>query len=113
MRIRPGRTRSLLVGIMMLVVMAAGLVMMARFAVPIRNVFGPFIIVWVVIGLAGAGTAFYNALSEKGLPLYEVNVREEAEDLEEEDAGAFCQHCGSPVGESDRFCRHCGGSLLE
>jgi hypothetical protein len=111
MRIRPGRTRSLFAGIMMLVVTVVGLAMMSRFSGPTEGVFGPFIIIWVVIGLAGAAMAFYNALSEEGLPLYEVDVEEDEEDRRGERAHAFCPQCGEPVGESDRFCRHCGAPL--
>ena len=106
MRIRPGRTRSLFAGIMMLVVTIVGLLMMGRFGGSAGGLFGPFIIIWVVIGLAGAAMAFYNAFSEEGLPLYEVDVEED-----EEDSGAFCPQCGKPVDEEDQFCRHCGASL--
>lgn len=113
MRIRPGRTRSLFVGIMMIVVMGAGPAMMSRFGGPAGGVFGPFIIIWVVVGLVGAAMAFYNAFSEKGLPLYEVDTDEDLEDLRGEESGAFCPHCGKPVGLGDQFCRHCGGSLGE
>lgn len=113
MRIRPGRTRSLFVGIMMLLVMVVGLVMMSRFGGPPGGAFGPFIIIWVIVGLAGAGMAFYNAFTEEGLPLYEVDVEED--DLDEsrrdEGDGPFCPQCGRPVSESDRFCRHCGAPL--
>lgn len=108
MRIRPGRTRSLFVAIMMLVVMVVGLIMMTRFGGPTGGMFGPFIIIWVVVGLVGAAMAFYNAFSEKGLPLYEVDVEED-----EGATGVFCPQCGRPVGEDDQFCRHCGASLNE
>ena len=111
MRIRPGRARSLFVGIMMVLVTIVGVVMMGRFGGPAGGVFGPFMIIWVVIGLAGAGMAFYNALSEEGLPLYEVDVEDDEEGQGGEGAGAFCPQCGRPVGENDRFCRHCGASL--
>ena len=113
MRIRPGRTRSLLAGIVMLLVMVVGLVMMSRFGGPTGGVFGPFIIIWVVIGLAGAAMAFYNALSEEGLPLYEVDVEEEEgeDSWRQDEAGPYCPQCGRSVGEGDQFCRHCGASL--
>ena len=107
MRIRPGRTRSLFAGIMMLVVTIVGLLMMGRFGGSAGGLFGPFIIIWVVTGLAGAGMAFYNAFSEGGLPIYEV-------DLEGEDqyqGEGFCPQCGKSVGNDDQFCRHCGASL--
>ena len=91
---------------MMLVVTIVGLVMISRFGGPTGGMFGPFLIIWVVIGLVGAAMAFYNAFSEKGLPLYEVDVEEG-----EEDSGAFCPQCGEPVGEDDQFCRHCGAPL--
>jgi len=110
MKIRPGRTRSLFVGIMMLLVMVVGLVMMTSFGGVTGGRFGPFVIIWVVIGLAGAAMAFYNAFSEEGLPLYEVDVDEEEE---YEEAAAYCPQCGKPVSEDDQFCRHCGVPLQE
>lgn len=110
MRIRPGRTRSLFTGIMMLLVTIIGLVMMRGFGGIGFSRFGPFIIIWVVIGLAGAAMAFYNAFSAEGLPIYEVDVEE---DEETEGSAAFCPQCGRPVDEEDRFCRHCGASLTE
>ena len=98
---------------MMLLVMIVGLVMMTRFGGPVGGVFGPFIIIWVVIGLVGAAMAFYNAFSKEGLPLYEVDVEEEEseEGWGDEDRGPYCPQCGKPVAESDQFCRHCGASL--
>ena len=99
----------------MLLVMIVGLLMMSRFGGPMGGVFGPFIIIWIVIGLAGAGMAFYNAFSEGGLPIYEVDI----EDNEAEKEGSsearqrtdFCPQCGQAVGADDQFCRHCGASL--
>lgn len=109
MRIRPGRTRSLFVGIMMLVVTLVGLMMMAQFGGMAGSMFGPFIIIWVLIGLAGTAMAFYNAFSAEGLPLYEVDVEE---DKEEGSGGdGFCPRCGEPVAADDQFCRHCGARL--
>jgi len=114
-RIRPGRTRSLFVGIAMLLVMVVGLLMMTRFGGPMEGVFGPFIIIWVVIGLAGAGMAFYNAFSEGGLPIYEVDLEDGGDEDEGDHQGrtGFCPQCGQSVGEGDQFCRHCGASLRE
>jgi len=89
----------------MLLVMIFGLVMMTRFG---GTGFGPFLIIWVVVGLAGAAMAFYNAFSEEGLPLYEVDVDE---DERPEEGTAFCPRCGKPVDEDDQFCRHCGAPL--
>jgi hypothetical protein len=111
MRIRPGRTRSLFVGILMVLVTVVGLVMMSRFGGLTGGMFGPFIIIWVVIGLAGAAMAFYNALSREGLPLYEVDVEEDEEDQTGQNGAGFCPQCGRSVGEEDRFCRRCGASL--
>lgn len=111
MRIRPGRARSLLVGIMVLVVTVVGLMMMTRFGGVAGGMFGPFIIIWVLIGLAGAAMAFYNAFSAEGLPLYEVDV--DREDEAGDDTGAFCPQCGKPIGHNDRFCRHCGARTGE
>jgi len=108
-RIRPGRTRSLFVGVAMVLVMIVGLLMMTRFGGPMGGVFGPFIIIWVVVGLVGAGMAFYNAFSEGGLPIYEVDLEEEDE-VDQQGTG-FCPQCGKPVEEDDQFCRHCGASL--
>jgi hypothetical protein len=101
MKIRPGRTRSLIAGVLILVVMGAGLIMMGGFPG-----FGPFAIIWVVIGLAAAGMAFYNAFSKEGLPLYEVDHRQpEGEN--------YCPNCGRPVGRDDHFCKHCGHTLRQ
>lgn len=109
MRIRPGRTRSLFVGVMMLLVTLVGLVMMGGFGGIAFARFRPFVIIWAVIGFAGAAMSFYNAFSEEGLALYDVDVDED----EEEEGLAFCPQCGDPVGEDDRFCRHCGAPLTE
>lgn len=102
MRIRPGRERSLLTGILALVVMVAGFVMLSSGPFG-SGPFGWFIILWVVFGLAIAGMSFYNALSERGLPLYEVDVDEES--------GDFCPQCGERVGADDKFCKNCGTPL--
>lgn len=103
MRIRPGRIRSILAGVMALVVMLIGLWMMTSF-----GGFGgpplPFLALWVIICLGGAAAAFYNALSRRGLPLYELDVDGNTE--------GFCPQCGKAVGSEDPFCRHCG-ALLE
>lgn len=101
MRVRPGRERSLLAGVMALVVMIAGLVMMGSFG-GTGGFPGLFMLLWVLVGLGAAAMSFYNAFSRRGLPLYEVDLEEEA---------GFCPQCGRPVGEGDRFCRHCGASL--
>lgn len=102
MRIRPGRTRSILAGLMALGVMAVGLWMLTSFgrfaSLPL-----PFLALWVIIGLGGAAAAFYNAFSRRGLPLYEVCVDDNPENS--------CPQCGKPVGSEDQFCRHCGASL--
>ena len=95
----------------MVLVTVVGVVMMTRFGGPAGSVFGPFMIIWVVVGLAGAAMAFYNALSKEGLALYEVDVDEGEGDQRDEEAGPFCPQCGKPVSESDEFCRHCGASL--
>jgi hypothetical protein len=98
---------------MMLVVTVVGLVMMSRFGGPTGGVFGPFVIIWVVIGLVGASMAFYNAFSKEGLPLYEVDVEEEEQEetRRHDEAGPYCPQCGQLVGEGDQFCRHCGAPL--
>lgn len=93
---------------MMVLVTIIGLVMMTRYGGLGGGPFGPFVIIWVVIGLAGAAMAFYNALSEEGLPLYEVDVENDEEDQE---GGSFCPRCGERVAENDQFCRHCGERL--
>jgi len=110
MRIRPGKTRSLIGGILMLVVMIVGLLMMPGnlgIGGPIGSSVGIFKILWIAIGLIGAAVSFYNAFSEEGVPLYEVDVGEEPES----GADAYCPECGKAVREDDRFCRHCGASL--
>lgn len=108
MRIRPGRTRSILVGIMALVVTVAGVVMLTSFG-GFGAFGGPptaFIVLWVIIGLGGAAAAFYNAFSKRGLPLYEVDV-----DREGGEEGEYCPRCGKPVASEDQFCRNCGALL--
>jgi hypothetical protein len=110
MRIRPGRGQSLVGGIMALVVMVMGLVMLGSYRsnaqgfgnVPGTGFLGVFMVVWVLFGLVGAGAAFYNAFSQRGLPTYEIDVDDE------DPSTGFCPQCGRPVTENDRFCRHCG-----
>lgn len=115
MRIRPGKTRSLIGGIIMLVVMIVGLLMMPGdmgIGGPMRGGLGLFRILWIVIGLIGAAVSFYNAFSEEGVPLYEVDMETEAESgADRRDADVYCPECGKPVREDDKFCRHCGASL--
>jgi hypothetical protein len=103
MRIRPGRTRSLIGGIAALMVMIVGLVMMGQFG-GAQGFLAPFKMIWVVISLAGAGVAFYNAFSRKGVPLYEI-------DTDKGDADGYCPQCSKPIRQDDRFCRHCGAAL--
>jgi hypothetical protein len=102
MKIRPGRTRSLVGGIAALMVMVIGLIMMSSTG-GMGFVPAPFILMWIVIGLLGAGVAFYNAFSREGVALYEVEMDDEE--------GRFCPQCGKPVEEDDRFCEHCGARL--
>ncbi len=97
----------------MLIVTLVGLAIMSRFGGPAGGMFGPFVIVWVVIGLLGSAMAFYNALSKEGLPIYEVDMDEDDEDEERLEAGPFCPHCGNPVDPDDQFCRHCGTRLSD
>jgi ribosomal protein S27AE len=112
MRIRPGRTRSLVAGVLVLVVMVAGLAMMSWGAGISRpgplggGALGLFRWVWIIVGLVGAGLAFYNAFSRRGVSLYEIEMQETRGE------GKFCPQCGEPVGEDDRFCRHCGAHLV-
>jgi hypothetical protein len=74
----------------------------------------PFVIVWVIIGLLGAGASFYNAFSSKGLPLYEVDYhRNDGTHRPHATSGLFCPNCGNPTSASDRFCKHCGHRLTE
>jgi hypothetical protein len=94
---------------MAIVVMIVGLVMMTSFgqAGPrLGSLLGPFKIAWVAITLLGAGLAFYNAFSDRGISLYEV-------DADGEGQVGFCPQCGKAVGEHDRFCRHCSATLKE
>ena len=105
MRIRPGRTRSLMAGIMALLVTVGGVVMLTSFG----GFGGPpvaFLALWVIFGLAGAAAAFYNAFSKRGLPIYEVDV-----DREDAGEGEYCPRCGKPVAPEDQFCRNCSASL--
>jgi hypothetical protein len=96
----------------MLVVMLVGLLMMPGdmgMGGPMGGTIGIFKILWVAFGLIGAAASFYNAFSEEGVPLYEVDI-EEKEQLAS-GTGVYCPECGKPVREDDRFCRHCGASL--
>ena len=103
MRIRPGRTRSLLGGLAALLVTIIGAVMLSGFA-RVGGPIGVFLVVWVAFGLIAAAASFYNALSKHGLPLYEIAT-------EDEDERVFCPQCGRPVGKDDEYCRHCGTRL--
>jgi predicted lipid-binding transport protein (Tim44 family) len=103
MRIRPGRERSLVGGVVALLVMVVGVVMMLSFG-GLSNFMLPFLLIWVLIGLVGAAVSFYNAFSRRGLPLYELDVDRDQDSV-------FCPHCGRPVGRDDEFCRHCGTPL--
>ncbi len=112
MKIRPGRTRSLIAGILMLVVMTVGLFLMPGPGIVgsmpgMGGALSVFKILWIAIGLIGAGASFYNAFSEKGVPLYEIET-DGGQQTEDE---AYCPQCGNPVGKGDRFCRNCGASL--
>lgn len=107
MRVRPGRTRSLIAGIAALLIMGVGLVMMMQFG-GFRGFLAPFMLIWVLLGLIGAAVSFYNAFSREGVPLYEIDT-----DQDEEGTGLFCPQCGRPVGQNDRFCRNCGARLGE
>lgn len=68
-----------------------------------------FRIAWVALGLFGAGASFYNAFSQKGMPLYEVDL--EGNEGQTGREGPFCPKCGQPVGRADKFCRNCGAAL--
>lgn len=123
MRIRPGRGRSLAAGIGALLVTFLGCAMLSSFGGMMGGMGGPgmgtgprlsfgpagvFAIVWMIVGLVGAGVAFYNAFSRKGVALYEIDVEPRTEDAGD---GAFCPQCGRPVEAGSRFCRHCGTPL--
>jgi hypothetical protein len=100
MKIRPGRTQSLIGSIAMLLVMVVGAVLMTSIA----GVPPLFLALWIIFGLGAAAVAFYNAFSEKGVPLYEIEARDDTAD-------AFCPNCGRSVGRDDSFCRNCGHRL--
>jgi ribosomal protein S27AE len=103
MKIRPGRTRSLIGGILVLAVTFLGLLMIESVGGgPLGGPPAIFKLFWLGFGLIAAGAAFYNAFSERGIPLYEVDLEENK---------SFCPQCGQPVGENDQFCRHCGQTL--
>lgn len=108
MRVRPGRTRSIIAGVMALLVTVVGAWMLASFGGMGGmgmggGVFTIFLVLWVVVGLAGAAASFYNAFSARGLPLYEIDTEKKAD--------AFCPRCGKPVSSDDQFCRSCGAPL--
>jgi hypothetical protein len=106
MKIRPGRGRSLLGGVMALLVMVLGLAMMGGSGGMggMGGPLGTFMIIWVLFGLGAAGASFYNAFTRQGLPLYEIDMDHAAEP-------SFCPRCGKPVGAEDQFCRHCSARL--
>jgi ribosomal protein S27AE len=108
MRIRPGRERSLVAGVLALLVMVVGVVMMLSFGGTfgaLSNFLLPFLLVWVLIGLVGAAASFYNAFSRRGLPLYEIDTERP------QDNTMYCPRCGQSVGREDEFCRRCGQPL--
>lgn len=113
MKIRPGRARSLIAGIVMLIVMVVGLVLMPGSGLlggfpGMGGALSLFKILWVIIGLVGAGAAFYNAFSSEGIALYEIETDRETEQSE---ADLYCPQCGKPVSEDDKYCRNCGAAL--
>jgi hypothetical protein len=115
MRIRPGRTQSLIGGIVVLIVTVVGLTIMPRSGIPGGmpgggDIFGIFRILWVGFGLIGAGVSFYNAFSRKGVALYEIDSSDDRYSSPHEE-GSFCPQCGKSVGQDDRFCRNCGAHL--
>jgi hypothetical protein len=93
-----------LAGVLVLLVMVFGAVMLLSFGGP-RGLMLPFLLIWVIFGLVAAAAAFYNALSPRGLPLYEVDL--------EDDERQFCPDCGQPVSRADTFCRNCGRRLAD
>jgi ribosomal protein S27AE len=114
MKIRPGKTRSLVAGILMLVVMIVGLFMLPGSGAlgpgfPMGGAITAFRIAWVAFGLIGAGASFYNAFSQKGMPLYEIDLEGDEGQVGQE--GPYCPKCGQPVGRADKFCRNCGAAL--
>lgn len=122
MRIRSGRTRSLIGGVAAILVMILGLVMMSRFrrAAPGPGTgmpIGLFMVIWTVMLLIGAGAAFYNAFSRRGVALYQIDVDAPATPSEQRPphaaSASFCPRCGQPVGSGDAFCRHCGADMQE
>jgi len=102
MRVRVGRERSLVSGILSLLVMVVGLVILSS-ANPAASALGWFRGAWVLVCLAGAALSFYNAFSRRGVSLYEIETGE--------GEGRFCPKCGKPVGEDHSFCRYCGSVL--
>ncbi|MDQ4077588.1 MAG: zinc ribbon domain-containing protein [Chloroflexota bacterium] len=113
-RVRPGRTQSLVAGI---VAIAMGLFVLVMFTGmgglfpggPIGGAFGLFPLLFLVVVLVIAVMSFYNAFSEKGVPTYEIDI--ESDRNRESNGGRYCPNCGEPVGERDRFCRNCGHPL--
>lgn len=115
MKIRPGRKRSLVTGILVLVITAFGLVTMSGasgMGFPrMGGTFALFKIIWLVFGLVAAGVSFYNAFSKEGMTLYEIEPDRESQYGNQADDGNYCPQCGKPVSEDDRFCRNCGAQL--
>ena len=111
MGIRPGSRRSLLAGVVMLLVMVASVAMMRSFACPPSRVFSAFVIICVPIEVIGASIAFYSEFSKDELPLYELDPPDSEESRDLPKAEAFCPKCGRPVSENDQFYRSCGAPL--
>jgi hypothetical protein len=96
--------------------MIAGLYMMSGFGGfgGFGRIFTPFMFIWIVFGLIGAGVSFYNAFSDKGVPIYEID-RGDRDQNEREQPGRdgeegtyFCSNCGRKIHAEDRFCKYCG-----
>jgi hypothetical protein len=122
MKIRPGRSRSLIAAIVTLIVTIVGLLLIPgpSFGGGFPGMgpgFGLFRILWLIVGLVAAGASFYNAFSAKGLPLYEIDSDQQTNQGQDRGTGGpsaehgYCPNCGNPVRHSDRFCRHCGTAL--
>ncbi len=113
MRGQPGKIRSLIAGIAILIVAIVGAFLIGgpSFADGMPGSGTTINIVrtaLIAVGLIGAGLAFYNAFKHKNAMSRAVDNNTYSIGSQ---TGHVCPNCGNAIGESDRFCRSCGTYL--